>query len=261
MFIPKIHLLYSPTTSCKHTFNNVEKVLRSGYIPRKFLVIWFLIILVILLAIIPIVEAKPPKRNSTTWTIWSQIIEPFEDSLQWLSPSQCTSKNEEAFEFHEGLILPIQEGSTEMDKLIDSTVVGIALHWVLFVGEEEESTQRHYKFSAYGVLQDTLDKINWNEFRANFNEFMKCFRNPIQVWTFEDSDNGLFDRVLQFLNKVELKKASYAHNSAIEYEHWTRSITTSSWSYAILLSSTSYASKTRVGLLMQNALVFVHAKI
>ena len=93
-----------------------------------------------------------------------------------------------------------------MKELIDSTIVGAALCLALFVGEKEESTQRQYKFFASGVLQNTLDKINWNEFWANFNEFMKCFRNPIQLRTFEDGDSGLFDRDLQFLNKVELER-------------------------------------------------------
>ena len=75
-----------------------------------------------------------------------------------------TPKNEEAFAFHVGLTLSIQEGSEEMEKLIDSTVVGAALRLSLFVRQEGEDAYRYYKFFASGALRDELESINWNEF-------------------------------------------------------------------------------------------------
>ena len=93
-----------------------------------------------------------------------------------------------------------------MVELIESTVVGAALQLFLFVLEAEEDAQRYYKFFASGALPDKLDRINWNELRTNFNDFMKCFQHPILVKILEDGDNKLFARKLQFMSKKELEK-------------------------------------------------------
>ena len=50
-----------------------------------------------------------------------------------------------------------------MEKLIDSIAVGVVLCLSLFVPQEEENAQRHYKFPASSALRDKLDRINWNE--------------------------------------------------------------------------------------------------
>ena len=93
-----------------------------------------------------------------------------------------------------------------MEQLINSRVVGATLCLSLFLLKLEENAQRTYKFSASGVLQEKLDRINWNEHRTNFNEFMKFFRHPIQVRTFEDGDNGFFNKKLQFMNGFKLER-------------------------------------------------------